>query len=333
MHPEFLEKLVCPYCQEDLQVVSVREQHDGSMDSGELACTSQNHSFRVENGVPILLEEGFFDWATINPDKRVNLLDDMNWKKMQVKYHHDENLDEATRAYELRRPHGQNRLFETMSLYDLTLAKSLYRPGFQGKSLLSFCCGRGMDPEVFWRGGAEIAGLDVVPSSLELVRARLNQIGGSIETICCDAERVPLKDSSFDICQVYDGLHHLPNPYTAIREMARIAREGIIIAEPNDSPVIRLTKWLGMTTEVEESGNYKHYFDARELERLLRSLGYEHTAVSFSLYKKFHYPPRLYDLLSHEPFYSLIRFALHAARKTFGRWSNHVIMVAYKTPR
>ena len=56
---------------------------------------------------------------------------------------------------------------------------------------------------------------------------------------CCDAEDVPLSDGSFDVCEVHDGLHHLPRPFEAIAEMARVAREGLIIIEPNQpSPLL-----------------------------------------------------------------------------------------------
>jgi len=41
-----------------------------------------------------------------------------------------------------------------------------------------------------------------------------------------------------NVVAVYDGLHHLDDPYRAIREMARVAREGVLILEPAQATLI-----------------------------------------------------------------------------------------------
>lgn len=322
-----LAKLRCPKCRGPVGDGPLPAVAGGLQ---ELRCALADHRFRVVNGVPILLDDNWFDPSTINPDPMINPQDHLNWKKMQIQYHHDENVDEDTREYELRRPYGENRLFETMGTYDLELARKFYPATLRDKSVLTLCCGRGMDAEFFWRAGATVAGTDIVPSCLEIAQERLTRAGGSIDTFCCDAEDVPLRDDSFDICEVHDGLHHLPRPFAAIEEMARIAREGLIIIEPNRSPIVRVFQRLGVSTEVEASGNHKTYFDARDLERRLRGLGFDQVHIGFSFYKKTHHPPKIYDLLSHEPLHTLVKAGLGATRTVLGRWSNHLIAVAYR---
>jgi SAM-dependent methyltransferase len=282
----------------------------------------------LNNGIPILLRDEFFDAESVEFDWAVNLVDHLNWKKMQIQYHHQENIDTETREFELRRPFGENRLFETLVEYDLELARRIYPGEFRGKSILSLCCGRGMDAEFFWRMGAVVAGTDIVPSCLEIARERMRRAGGTIETFCCDVEDLPVKDGTFDICVVNDGLHHLPKPYAAVAEMARIAREGMIIIEPSDSPILALARYLGVSRDVEASGNYKTYFDARELEHELRNLGFTRVRTDYSFYKKAHRPPRIYNVLSREPFFSMVKGSLVVARKALGSWSNHLVVVA-----
>lgn len=258
MNTEFLSKLRCPACGRAL----TKRQED-------LICTACGSRYGNYNGIPLLLDKRYLDVESVDPDVTVNRTNHLNWKRMQVQYHEMENADFSAREFELRRPWGESRLFERMGLFDLQQAIRLL-PSLHDKTLMSFCCGRGMDAEFFARAGAKsIGGLDIVPTSVEMTAERLARLGVTFNGVCCDAENVPLSDASFDFCMVYDGLHHLPNPYAAVDEMIRVARLGVVIIEPNASPLIWLSKKIGFTTEVEASGNYKHYFDSRTLiERL-----------------------------------------------------------------
>lgn len=48
-----------------------------------------------------------------------------------------------------------------------------------------------------------------------------------------DAENLPLKDSSYDMVYTWEVLHHVPNPHTAVKEMARVSKKYVVIFEPN----------------------------------------------------------------------------------------------------
>lgn len=48
-----------------------------------------------------------------------------------------------------------------------------------------------------------------------------------------NAESLPFDNNSFDIAFCSDLLHHLENPEKAIKEMKRVAKEYIVISEPN----------------------------------------------------------------------------------------------------
>lgn len=50
-----------------------------------------------------------------------------------------------------------------------------------------------------------------------------------------DAEKLPQKDSSFDLVYTWEVLHHVPNPDIAVKEMARVSKEYVILFEPNRS--------------------------------------------------------------------------------------------------
>lgn len=48
-----------------------------------------------------------------------------------------------------------------------------------------------------------------------------------------DALRLPFADASFDLVFCWEVLHHLPEPWVALREMARVSRRLVLVFEPN----------------------------------------------------------------------------------------------------
>jgi SAM-dependent methyltransferase len=69
--------------------------------------------------------------------------------------------------------------------------------------------------------------LDLSPIMLERARRRADAFGlHQIEFVEGDAERIPLEDGSVDVFLSYWGLHCMPHPEAAVREIARCLRKG-----------------------------------------------------------------------------------------------------------
>ena len=69
--------------------------------------------------------------------------------------------------------------------------------------------------------------LDLSPLMLERARQRARAFGlDQIEFVEGDAERIPLANSSADLFLSYWGLHCMPHPDAAVREIARCLRRG-----------------------------------------------------------------------------------------------------------
>lgn len=330
MNRNLAEKLLCSNCRSQALKLNIDKENGQEVFRGEMSCSACGNVFSIKNGIPIFLDKEVFDIDNIKEDVKVNLVDHVNQKKMQVRFHDKENTKEENIELELRRPYDQSRLYKYLHHYDMNIAANSFKDGFRDKELLSFGCGRGMDLEFFWRKGAKVTGLDITCSCLELARKRFKLIDGEVETICCDAEMVPLQDNSYDICYAYDSLHHCPKPYKAIKEMLRVAREAVIIMEPNSSLIIDLSIKLGTTRLWESSGNYKHYFKTKNLNEFLKENGAKKVVNEFSFYKKFHQQPACFSLLSRSPFFQAIKIALFMMRKFLGSLSNHCIVIGYK---
>jgi ubiquinone/menaquinone biosynthesis C-methylase UbiE len=282
---------------------------------------------RIARGVRVFADPEYFAFDKIVEDVTVNLTDPLNWKRMQARHAEQEADDGELRAFERERPYGNGRFYAWMHLREMEMARRLYGASLARKDVLVVCAGRGMDAEFFWRLGAQVTCSDISPSSIALCEERFRARGAQVETVCCDAESLPFADGSFDVCLVYDGLHHLPHPYVALSEMARVAAEGVIIMEPNESPLVRLSRRLGWTTEFEASGNYKHYFVRRELTEYLRARGFITVRTAYRTIKKWHYPNAVIEFLARPGAYHAAVGVLTAVSLAAGRLGNRCIVV------
>lgn len=52
---------------------------------------------------------------------------------------------------------------------------------------------------------------------------------GSLNFVVCDTEFLPFKSGVVDLVSVSSVLHHLPNPFGSIGEIARALRRGVFV--------------------------------------------------------------------------------------------------------
>jgi SAM-dependent methyltransferase len=71
----------------------------------------------------------------------------------------------------------------------------------------------------------------------------MSNIGGDVEV---DVENLPYPDASYDAVIVHSGLHHCTSPHRGMLEMYRVAKRCIILFEPADNLVTRLSQKLGI---------------------------------------------------------------------------------------
>src|SRR3954447_7150898 len=71
---------------------------------------------------------------------------------------------------------------------------------------------------------------DISQGMLDELSESAGQLGLAVETACCDAERLPFDDDSFDLVFGHAVLHHLPDLSAAFREFRRVLRPGGVVA-------------------------------------------------------------------------------------------------------
>lgn len=81
---------------------------------------------------------------------------------------------------------------------------------------------------------------NVIASDLDDNFLKVSQETGFIKSCCKqNAESLSYKDSSIDYILCKESYHHFPRPHAALYEMIRVAREAIVIIEPQD-PIAKM---------------------------------------------------------------------------------------------
>jgi ubiquinone/menaquinone biosynthesis C-methylase UbiE len=231
---------------------------------------------------------------------------------------------------EIVRPRGYPR--PVQHLLELKITQALGLLPFPAKELtaLVICGGAGMDAEKLVQHGFRVTITDLSPEAIARAEERSRRYGVDYQAMVMDAESLAFPDRSFDVVFVHDGLHHLPDPYLAIREMARVARRAVVIVEPQDAPLVRLAVRLGISGDWEDAGNFVYRLRGPQLARFLADLGFPRVSwVSHLIY----YQPwtfGLYAKLSREPFFSMFKMAFSLINALVGRWGNSLKFTAWR---
>lgn len=236
---------------------------------------------------------------------------------------------------EITRPRGYPRAVRYLLEFKLRrgldlLWKTASADGFASETVLVVCCGSGMESEFLARRGFQVTGLDISSEAIARARERCCRYGFSCTLLVGDAEQLPFPDASFDFVFVHDGLHHLSDAYRGVREMLRVARRAVVIAEPADAALTRLAVRLGISGEYEEAGNFVYRLDPDRLAQIFAAAGVQRWAMRRDLV---YYQPwtfRFYRWFDSTPMFRLFQIAFLAGNVLFGRWGNSLKAVAWK---
>jgi ubiquinone/menaquinone biosynthesis C-methylase UbiE len=107
-----------------------------------------------------------------------------------------------------------------------------------------------------------------------------------------DAEQISATDNSFDFLLCKESYHNFSHPPIGFYEMLRVAKQGIVLIEPQETSRVFLFDHLKILVKkgirrdksvfFEPSGNYIFRLNVREVEKMLIPLNY-----NFIAYKRF----------------------------------------------
>ena len=246
----------------------------------------------------------------------------------QQRHFYDEECDPE---FEITRPHGCGRLYDFLIEHKFRTGLAVLGLDLAGLSVLEICCGSGMMAEKFARAGARVIGTDFSPAAIARARERTRRYHFDATFMVADAENLAFADHRFDIVAVHDGLHHLDNPDRAIREMARVARRGVLILDPAQAALTNLAVKLGIAVEVEEAGNPVKRLDPRAVAALLRKAGFDRIVMRRTLMYYPHEPYRWFARFDNPLLFVLMRTAFAGVNLALGRWGNKLSLGATRS--
>jgi SAM-dependent methyltransferase len=127
-------------------------------------------------------------------------------------------------------PVGSRGFFDDLDQYHFEKLHHLLRlvdfDGYRGRRVLEVGCGAGVDLARFAKGGAEVVGVDLAASAIDLARANFEQQGLSGEFRVADGEALPFSESSFDFVFAHGVVQYTTNPQRLVDECRRVLKPG-----------------------------------------------------------------------------------------------------------
>ena len=248
-------------------------------------------------------------------------------RRSSQRQYYDEACDPE---FETTRPHTCGRLYQFLLAHKFQTGVEALGLELAGRSVLELCCGSGMMSEQLASRGARVTGIDCSPAAIARAWERARRYDFSARFLVADAENLPFPDRSFDVVAVHDGLHHLEEPYSAIGEMMRIAREGVLILEPARAALTRLAVRVGIAEEVEEAGNYVHRLVPHQVAACLQRGGFGRVTWHRTLMYYPHEPFAWFRWFEWPPLFRLFRAGFWGVNLVLGRWGNKLALAGLR---
>jgi SAM-dependent methyltransferase len=173
-------------------------------------------------------------------------------------------------------PAGTPEYFSELDAYRFEKLDYLPRlvnfSGYAGKELLEVGCGAGIDLIRFARGGAEVTGIDLAETSIELARKNFEHNKLPADLRVMDGEATGFADDAFDIVYAHGVLQYTSSPKSMIREIHRVLRPGgeaILMVYNSRSWLPAMSRLTKVELEHEDAPAFRT-FSIGEFEALLR---------------------------------------------------------------
>lgn len=99
--------------------------------------------------------------------------------------------------------------------------------GYSGKTVLEIGCGIGTDLVRFARGGAQVTGVDLSQTAIDLARKNFAEHGLTpVELRTANGEALPFADNTFDVVYAHGVVQYTSDPAQLIREAHRVLKPG-----------------------------------------------------------------------------------------------------------
>ena len=183
------------------------------------------------------------------------------------------------------------------------------------KSLLDIGCGGGILSEAMAHRGAEVSGIDMGKTPLEIARLHSIESGLSIDYQLSTAEQLADESpNSFDIVTCLEMLEHVPDPASVVDACARLVKPGgdLYFSTINRNPKSFLFAIVGaeyvLNLLPKGTHNYGNLIRPSELSNWIRAAGLQVNHMTGLVYNPFTKTYRLH------PNDVSVNYMIHASR-------------------
>jgi len=127
-------------------------------------------------------------------------------------------------------PVGSKEFFQELSEYRFD--KLRYLPNivdfsaYKGKKVLEIGCGVGIDLAEFAAGDADVTGIDLSQTAVDLAKKHFDHLGLDGTFTVMDGEAMEFSDSSFDVVYVHGVLQYTADARAMVHEARRVLKPG-----------------------------------------------------------------------------------------------------------
>jgi SAM-dependent methyltransferase len=129
-----------------------------------------------------------------------------------------------------RHPVGSRGFFDDLDQYHFEKLHHLLRlvefDGWRGRRVVEVGCGAGVDLARFAKGGADVTGIDLTSSAIDLARANFQQQGLRGEFQVANGEQLPFANASFDLVYAHGVVQYTADPQRLVNECRRVLKPG-----------------------------------------------------------------------------------------------------------
>jgi ubiquinone/menaquinone biosynthesis C-methylase UbiE len=127
-------------------------------------------------------------------------------------------------------PVGSRGFFDDLDQYHFEKLHHLLRlvdfDAYRGRHVLEVGCGAGVDLARFAKGGANVVGVDLASSAIDLARANFEQQGLAGEFRVADGEALPFPENAFDLVYAHGVVQYTTRPQRLVDECRRVLKPG-----------------------------------------------------------------------------------------------------------
>jgi ubiquinone/menaquinone biosynthesis C-methylase UbiE len=196
----------------------------------------------------------------------------------------DSSLSVAIQAYWDRHIHDLDVAVSPMGTADFFRELEEYRfdklrylrqilnvPTYRGKQVLEVGCGLGIDLSYWAQNGAQVTGIDLSSTAIELARLNLAQRGLRASLHIMDGERLAFEDNSFDMVYAHGVLQYTADARRMLDEIYRVLRPGgeTILGVYNRYSWLNLLSHLAFVELEHEDAPMLRKHSVREVTELL----------------------------------------------------------------